>query len=404
MKNFDFENDTQIDTVSTDTAQTFANQVAAFVPAKLIRYKNRWTIEYYVFDYVLNRMVRKQVRVEKIRKRYGSRANVVISRLMQKINKDLVDGNTPFSEYQIVKHYPIRECIDKYLQAKRTEIRDISVRNYGTSLKKLLFFLELKKQKDLSMNAFTRQHECEFCEYISGTGVSAQYYNEVITVVKSFWAWSIERGYATENPFGSAKRRKKEEKFRRKIPPKDLKIIFTYLKKKNSRFYIFCLLIYSCLLRPQELLKCKISNFSLEDGTICIDGTQTKNKNARKIIIPNFALKEIKIFWKEEKIEQKNKDLYLFGGRELNSGLEKKTTHVVSYRWSCLREVLNLPKEYQLYSLRDTGITDMLYSKITPKTVQMHADHHNLSTTEIYSHILTSQGEQELRDFTPPKP
>ena len=404
MENFDFKNDTQIDTVSTETAQTFANQVAAFVPAKLIRYKNRWTIEYYVFDYMLNHMVRKQVRVEKIRKRYGKRANVVISRLMQKINKDLIDGNTPFAEYHIVKHYPIRECIDKYIQVKRTEIRDISVRNYTASLKKLLFFLTLKRQTDLSMNAFTKQHEFEFCEYISGTGISAQYYNEIITVVKSFWAWSIDRGFAINNPFSGTKKRKTEEKLRKKISPKDLAFIFNHLKKSNYRFYIFCLLVYSCLLRPQEILRCRISNFNLEDGTIWIDGTQTKNKNSRKIIIPNFALTEIKTFWEKEQIEQKNKDLYLFGGRELNSGFERKTTHIVSYLWGRLREVLNLPKEYQLYSLRDTGITDMLYSNITPKAVQIHADHHSLAMTEIYSHSLTNQGEQELRNFTPPKP
>ena len=39
----------------------------------------------------------------------------------------------------------------------------------------------------------------------------------------------------------------------------------------------------------------------------------------------------------------------------------------------------------QLYSLRDTGINNMLKSGIDPLTVMQHADHHDLAMTTRYA-------------------
>lgn len=51
--------------------------------------------------------------------------------------------------------------------------------------------------------------------------------------------------------------------------------------------------------------------------------------------------------------------------------------------WIKIRKKLNLPEEMQLYSLRDTGIFDMLKSGIDDLSVMQHADHHSLEMTTI---------------------
>jgi len=53
--------------------------------------------------------------------------------------------------------------------------------------------------------------------------------------------------------------------------------------------------------------------------------------------------------------------------------------------WVKLREKLSLPKEMQLYSLRDSGISEMLKSGVDPLSVKQHADHSNLAMTTLYS-------------------
>ena len=50
-----------------------------------------------------------------------------------------------------------------------------------------------------------------------------------------------------------------------------------------------------------------------------------------------------------------------------------------------MKAALQLPDNYQLYSLRDTGITSMIKSGIDDLTVMRHADHSSLKITSIYA-------------------
>ena len=50
-----------------------------------------------------------------------------------------------------------------------------------------------------------------------------------------------------------------------------------------------------------------------------------------------------------------------------------------------MRQVTGLPDEMQLYSLRDTGITDLLHAGVGQLTVQHHADHSSLAISGIYT-------------------
>lgn len=50
-----------------------------------------------------------------------------------------------------------------------------------------------------------------------------------------------------------------------------------------------------------------------------------------------------------------------------------------------MRRVTGLPKEMPLYSLRDTGITDLLHAGEDSLTVQHHVDHSSLAISGIYT-------------------
>jgi site-specific recombinase XerD len=59
-----------------------------------------------------------------------------------------------------------------------------------------------------------------------------------------------------------------------------------------------------------------------------------------------------------------------------------------------LRKALNLPEEMQLYSFRDTGMTDMIKNGMDPLSVKQLADHHSLEMTTIY----TKHADPNLRN------
>ena len=51
-----------------------------------------------------------------------------------------------------------------------------------------------------------------------------------------------------------------------------------------------------------------------------------------------------------------------------------------------MRRALSLRPEWQFYSLKDTGITEMLEAGVPPKLVKELADHSSLEMTEKYLH------------------
>ena len=76
--------------------------------------------------------------------------------------------------------------------------------------------------------------------------------------------------------------------------------------------------------------------------------------------------------------------MYLFG-----PGFKPGVKHIryQNFRelWERMRDDLGLPKEMQLYSLRDTGFNEMIKGGIDPLTVMQHADHHDLTMTTRYA-------------------
>ncbi len=66
-----------------------------------------------------------------------------------------------------------------------------------------------------------------------------------------------------------------------------------------------------------------------------------------------------------------------------------------------MRNATGLPKEMQLYSLRDTGLTDLLHAGIDQLTVQHHADHSSLAIQNIYTDHYDSGLNEKIYTMAP---
>ena len=95
-------------------------------------------------------------------------------------------------------------------------------------------------------------------------------------------------------------------------------------------------------------------------------------------------------------------DWYLFGSNQRIAPSAKRVA-LSNFRkkWDKVREVLQLPQEMQLYSLRDTGITDLLHAGVDPLTVQHHADHSSLAIQQIYTDHFDPNLNQVIFEKSP---
>jgi integrase len=110
-----------------------------------------------------------------------------------------------------------------------------------------------------------------------------------------------------------------------------------------------------------------------------VPGLIAKNHNTRFAAINSEIVNSLKTL----NLERYPLNYYLFG-----TNLEPSKTRAGNGRfgeeWQKMKKRLKLPTEMQMYSLRDTGIYDMLKSGIDDLSVMQHADHSSLEMTTLY--------------------
>lgn len=145
-----------------------------------------------------------------------------------------------------------------------------------------------------------------------------------------------------------------------------------YLIKKNKHFLLACYILHYCFVRPKEMSKIQISNFSIKKQTIFIPDSISKNKKNACVTLP----KKVILLMLDLGIFNNPGDYYLFSD---NFQPGKKYKSEKSFRdfWTrYIRKDLKFPPKYKFYSLKDTGITSMLkkYDTITVRDQARHAD------------------------------
>ena len=136
------------------------------------------------------------------------------------------------------------------------------------------------------------------------------------------------------------------------------------------------------------MTRLKIGDSNLKAGTITIPAECSKNKKRQSVTVPKKVLKyilELGIF--SEPIQY-----YIFSDG-LRPGRNEIDPKIFRDHWGKLRKPLGLRKEWKFYSLKDTGITEMLKShKVQTIEVRDQARHSSLSITDIY----TDHSEQQM--------
>ena len=150
-----------------------------------------------------------------------------------------------------------------------------------------------------------------------------------------------------------------------------------------KEYYYLSQLCYRCFIRPKEILNLKIENVDYKNKMLTLSPHISKTHRERVIGIPD------EIFDYFLSIKNLKKELFIFSKKYKPGGILLNTKDV-GYTWAKMRTELNLPTKYQFYSLKDTGITEMLDTGVPTKIVKELAGHSSLSMTEKYSHKLSA--------------
>lgn len=207
--------------------------------------------------------------------------------------------------------------------------------------------------------------------------------NNYLAWLRSFSTYLLERGYVNIDPcarFSNIKI-KGYAKERTVIPDSVMTQIREYLLKHNKYFLLACYLTHYMCIRPKELSRMRVHDINIGKGTITLMGDQTKNHNSVTITMPQKVARlmiELNIF-------SAHGGCYLFSD-EFKPGEKAKSEKQFRDYWHHhLRKDLGFSEKYVYYSLKDTGITNMLRNGVDPISVRDQARHSSLAITNTYT-------------------
>lgn len=361
--------------------QQYSKDFHQFLPATLHHNCDGWQIEYYAYNPVSGQMERKRILVNRLKKRYTKKEfKVIVGRMITTINNKLAGGWSPFGESENVRYYTyLSEVMRLYIEEKTKELKPDTLRCYKSFCNIFGKWCEQHIPKCHCV-LFNRTLAIRYLDYVyNERNVSARGYNNQLKMARALFSWAVEKCYCKENPFEQIKTKKEAEKKRILIPEETRLLIREYFAEHNPNFLIVLELVFTSLLRPAEISRVQVKQVNLKEHYIYMPGDKTKNGYHRYAFLSDELCCLLSPL-----IANANPEWYLLS-RYYVPGKVKMNSLRYTKHWDAMRKELKLPQEMQLYSLRDTGINNMLKAGIDPLTVMQAADHHDLSMTTRYA-------------------
>ena len=377
--------------------QTF--RLNSYSPAILKRTWVGWLIEYYALHPQTQEFVRKQIKLNRIRNRFTKLSDfkAFANGMLCTINAKLAGGWSPFFQEENVRLYtPLGVVMQEYVNEKKRELRTNTMRSYESFCRIFGQWCD-KNVPQIYASLFNKVLAIRYLDYFyNERKVGARAWNNQLKMGRALFAWAVQKCYVKENPFENIKTKREPAKKRILIPHETRERIAEYLLENNPPFLTVCKLVFTSLIRPKEIRFIQLKHVRLRERAIIITADNAKTHNQRYAAI-NGQLLDYLLDLNLDKFPQ---DYYLFSS-DLSPGKKPCAHSRFGKEWDKLRKALQLPAEMQLYSLRDTGINNLLKAGIDPLTVMQHADHHDLSMTTRYANHADPELTRKIFENAP---
>lgn len=327
-------------------------------------------------------------------KRYGLR-------VVKELTAKLLEGWNPWVEQTLPLAYTLfQDVADKYhdyvmKQLECHDMREQSVASYLSSLN----ILKLWANEHIKyVYQLDRRNVSAFLDYVYiERNNKLQTRNNYLSWLKVFCRWLLERGYIEHDPTETMKAIERRGKKDRDVIPDSILIkVKEYLEKHNRHYLLACYLLHYCFIRPHEMSLLKLKDFSLSKQTVLIHGDIAKNHNDATVTLPAHVIRlmvDLRVF-------DSPGDYYLFSTKDFRPGREQRSEKTFRDYWiRNVRRDLGLSARYKFYSLKDTGITNMLRAKKDVLSVRDQARHSSIAITDIYTPKDIQEANELLKDY-----
>lgn len=390
------------------------------MPVPLIRYyppvlkhdSNGYYLLYYCYCDCTQRMERVRIMLNRLHQRCkGLAFRAEVSRMISELNLKLQSGWTPWQLPQsTVTLSSFESAFAAYEKQSKREHRASTYVSYQSVIRIFCFWLELSGV-DLSagVNLFNRSLAIRFMDWLYEAptakeiklrkqkgfrprkALSNNAWNTYLKKYVAIFTWMVDHEYIDSNPFSKIKTKRKEIKRRAPISDDVRKLLRDYCLEHNRGYLVVLELVFYSLLRPKEIALIQIKDINLKSRLIYVDGSKSKTHKPKEVPI-SIEICHLLI---DLMIDKYPLDYYVIG-KDFAPSKEPAYNNCYRKYWSKLRKELGLPNEFQLYSMKDSGIITKFEDGVDALNIMRIADHHSLQTTTAYAIKSSSDLVQKL--------
>ena len=368
-----------------------------YVPPKLHRGRTSWYISYYVKNPETGKLKLFRIKVNRF---HSPRERIHAAKeIMAGLSERLAMGWNPLLITKApMTSVPVFQVFSTYLKVKEKEMESQSYATYASYIRIFKTWLAKEGCQDSTpICIITEPMARLYMNYLeSGKGLSPRSYNNYLSFMVTFYDWLKDKGYVHANIFAGLKRKPRRlmAKKRRMLTDKELATLFSWGQENNPEYLAACLLCYCCFMRPKEIALLRCQDIDLQKQLVHVRADIAKNDRESFRTIPDAMMPVM------QHLDLSRPERFLFGYHVGHSydfrpsavaGAKKRFS---DYWAHTVRDACHFSKDVQLYSLKDTGITNMLSEGMAINLVQQQADHSSVAMTAIYvGHKATASEE-----------
>lgn len=245
-----------------------------------------------------------------------------------------------------------------------------TIRNYIFSINH--FLNSYTEEKDIS-----KFKEKQIIEYLKNNylncNVKAATYNFYLATIKFFYSVCFNITFSN--------RLLPKAKITKELPVilKKSEFIKMVNNEKNLEHKCFLILGFCCGLRASETASIKIENIDSANHKLKVLG---KGNKERFTILPDIAIKILRLYYKSKKIKEKTG--YLFKGAQGNEHISPNT---IENYFTHYADEININTKISYHTLRHSFATYYLINDGDIFALKDMLGHTSLSTTAIYVHL-----------------
>lgn len=368
-----------------------------FIPPRLTKGKE-WYISYYSIYPATGKLRRIRIKLNRIKP--VSQRNLVAKKLINEITEKQISGWNYFIESEAPKSYHfLFKVLDTFINVHEKELEYNSMRSYRSYVKFLKEYLLRNGYNDqMYVASFDRRIASDIMIEIKEGKYSFCAYNNFLQFFVSLFNWLLQFNYISVNPFAHLKKIPKKllKKIRKNLTETNREQLRDFLiREGNNNYLVMCLLCYYCFLRPNEISQLRVRDIDKARQLVYVSKEIAKNDNDSVRTIPDVMMQFV------QKLDLNYPpEHYLFSMDIHNAfvpGKKRAEGREIARYWNHIRTKLEWPLSLQFYSLKDTGITNMLGDGVSTNFVQGQADHSSLTMTSIYAAKKNSVAEEQIR-------